>query len=1055
MFINLPAYTRIKLTKMASVCLNLYPTVKGYIGKISYDGNENKIKNNDNVVTIVILDRSGSMESNVERLVNGLLPDTFAKLGYKETDKITLILFDDYIKVFDEELQFYRTANIKTRGGRTFMAEAVRHMYLHVVNNCKGKKIRLLTVSDGELHDQYETLTAATNCSEILKDTNIVNSQAVRLFTSLQQPDTRGLASVLQINNINKASLIDINCNNSNDNIITQFVKLFENDGLDTNTVLTSSNKILLHAPWGNPTDKIHIAVGDNIFWMTEKPSDLIINGKQINVTVCDSLSFDNYGEVLKNKIDYYLNQIKVLKVVNTGSSINEIKNIVNYFSELEKYMELSDMKMKGNLDGTGLKSRIEYFKNKIFKQTKSVSMQMSKLQNDALVGQFNSAQQADYLRSIDNSKNSKGLAKRAVTNGLDFDSNVRNEVKNMSDHIHELADIDDSEHIVSFYSQDTTLGGIKAVCELVNEGIIESMGANDILQLINIVGVPCDAEIGEFVDPMTWRVRKIFTGCFVSLSDVLAAYVTSDGKTLKTIYGNNDIVNVIPIFEDDKVHQFMRKHAPLILEYTCSIGMRRVISDIPMTYGYTVCAAVWRMIEELNDSKTDVNIDIFVKFVKTFKVAVGGYFDHIMQYLVDQDNKMSYYIANNGVTNMINPLIKLSSTGDTNNMTRIMRALYSYEVVQIVKRKFKKNDNADLLMIADLNKLIGIDLDKYKTNTKPLFEDEGTPDFHDLHHENTLLLDEYIKSLWYIDYLTLLPEFLGAVFKDNPSEHIKKIQKMDNDSIKKSLGIDYDLRTFQMYNIMQALLYNTKAKRVDKEACKMKIIDLGNKDNADNMASEYIKKQYIDKYQSDVSIKSKNEKEKLSEILVDSLIKDNTIGRFITLMKDGITKAKTTAHITNSSSLGFIGLKNKLLNLDNDVPLRLEKLEIILLGRDDKNNIVWNLGNTLRTKLQQFKDVFTTVSDPEIWNILLDKYKTRDMHVYREDENRHGHSNEKPSYFVWKYKSTDDLAQNVTAEELAEYKSIHKYCCFPFAVVNKRKADKEAKKQQSQELAY
>jgi hypothetical protein len=67
-----------------------------------------------------------------------------------------------------------------------------------------------------------------------------------------------------------------------------------------------------------------------------------------------------------------------------------------------------------------------------------------------------------------------------------------------------------------------------------------------------------------------------------VSLSDVLT--VLDMGQKLKHPYNTEEIINVIPIFDDDRIHKFLRKYAPTILEYICSIGMRRIISDIPNT---------------------------------------------------------------------------------------------------------------------------------------------------------------------------------------------------------------------------------------------------------------------------------------------------------------------------------------------------------------------------------------------------------------------------------------------------------------------------------------
>ncbi|CAF1550070.1 unnamed protein product, partial [Adineta steineri] len=245
--------------------------------------------------------------------------------------------------------------------------------------------------------------------------------------------------------------------------------------------------------------------------------------------------------------------------------------------------------------------------------------------------------------------------------------------VRIMAEHIHELQDINDNDHLVSFFSQDTTLGGIRTVCELVTDNILDDIDANDILRMINIVGVGCSGPIGEFPDPMTWRVNEIYVGCYVSLSDVLTAFIQSQGRSLQAPAINKDITNVIPIIEDERIAKFLQKYAPSLLEYTCSIGMRRLLADVPMTAGYTICAGVWKLIEDLNINKSEIHLKTFNEVVKTYEIVVGNYFQHIMPYIKQQqNNQLSYYIANNGTTNMISPFIKLYRENDTTKLEQI-----------------------------------------------------------------------------------------------------------------------------------------------------------------------------------------------------------------------------------------------------------------------------------------------------------------------------------------------------------------------------------------------
>lgn len=1013
------------------ISINLYPSNDGYIGKIYVPTSvvSNNYSSVDNCDTYVILDRSGSMGNSVPRLVNKILPNVFTKLNYKADNKIKLITFDEYVDIYNNTISDISKLNIQARGC-TYMCTAIDK--LNNMIHLEGKKnIRILTISDGELHDQDRTVNMSSSIATYLKNNYRINSQAVRFFTSSQQPDTRGLSSVLQFNSVQEAKLIDINYTMANVSIINSIVSLFENDSLIRNYTMKFNEPIVMKTPWDEPTNSIQLSEGDNTVWFKSIPKDFA-GSDHIKIQICDNLSIDNFEIILKEKINYYINQLKLLKVVNTDQANKEISNIMRYFSELDKSILQADSDLIKLLGDNSLRGRIEYFKNVIKKRNKSIIIKMAEIANDQKIALLNSAQQAEYLRTVDVSKNTKGLARRALENDINFDEVARKEVRNMKIHLHELKDIDDRDHTTSFYSQDTTLGGIRAICEFVDNNLIDDMNVNDILKIINIVGVACDGVIGDYPDAMTWRVDEMFTGCYVSISDILTAYIASGGKALKAVGSEKEIKNVIPIFDDQRVHKFLRKYAPTLLEYTCSIGMRRIIADVPMTFAYTICAGIWKLIEDINSDKSEINIRTLIKLVEGYKVATGSYFDYIMEYINEQDSKLSYYLGNNGVTNMIRPMLKLIEQGNTTNMNSIMRALYNYEIYQATKRLYKGLLNSEDKITETLYKLLGIDFDKYKTPIKPLFEKENPVFYNDIH----ICEDELkrlINTFWYANYLTILPDIFTAIQQPDPIKAIRNIPRITPDSMCKAFNITYDLRTFQLFNIVQCLIYNNKSKRVDSENNKMKIIDLSDYKVADAFVRDYVQRQYIAKYQSELSHKSRLEKEELIKIMVDKITKTDDINEMIEFMINGITKENINVKIVNTSSIGYIDLKTRLLDTTIMIPNRCDKLKILLMGRDNKDNIVWNNGNVLFTDLKEFANVFTKEGKDDEWKIIKEEYMKRKLHIYRGDtskENRHGHSNDKPSYWAYGYQTIEDMAKNISVEDWQKYKTIHYNCC-------------------------
>src|SRR5690606_32623005 len=150
-----------------------------------------------------------------------------------------------------------------------------------------------------------------------------------------------------------------------------------------------------------------------------------------------------------------------------------------------------------------------------------------------------------------------------------------------------------------------------------------------------------------------------------------------------------------------------------------------------------------------------------------------------------------------------------------------------------------------------------GIDYEKYSTPIPAYFEIDEFPVFYDNAHINEAKLDQMIKDTWYIDYVTLLPTQLSGVYSDDSVENISKIPNMCEETIKKALDIDFDVRTFKFYNFVQSLMYHNKAIRVDDDNKKMKIIDLGKQDVSEKFVKQYIRSQYNNKYALDLLNKS------------------------------------------------------------------------------------------------------------------------------------------------------------------------------------------------------
>ncbi|ORY32426.1 hypothetical protein BCR33DRAFT_771424 [Rhizoclosmatium globosum] len=1056
--------------------VHLYPTHNGKMAVIDYKPSVAIDPKPVLPIPIILLDNSGSMGDEVPRLANRILPMMLQSLGYDVNFPVTLITFESTSKIYHTTVAKLRAVRVHAAGG-TSLAPGIHNLaavLLELASRSeKPQAIRLLTVSDGAISDTDQALKAAENLSKWASEYSLrINSQAIRFISSkYANPDTRALCSLLQLNNTtDTATAVDIHSNWSGDKIIPAFLDVFlgssEQSVLAT---LTTSSSVLKQTPWQTETvSSIDLNEGVNCFWVSESfsASKLKVSGiDPTEIKVVDhklsDIHWRKYEALLKDKIDAFINQIKILKVLDTSEARTKINSICTYFEGLDRFIvarQLGEGMSSEIVTNEGsLKRRIARMRAVVEKRSKSVLQKLLEIANDDKVGQLNSAQQAAYLRTVNATKNAKGLAKRALNSlsGLDFDEVARQEVIQMHAHLHELEDVDDSDHERSFFSLETTLGGIRAVCELVDDGFIYEMSCHEILELLNIVGVPCEHPIHEYPDAMTFRVDKIHLGSFISLSDVLVHQVQGGGAPLFTPGSNEAITNAIPVFEDERIARFYRKYAPKLLEFTASIGMRRMIAEVPMTFGYTILAGFWKLVEMTSVNKTELCAKILVNVFNSIQPCIGGYFNHLLPLFEStQVEGMAMNIGGDGIATALVPIIHHLKKSEpkavylTNVLPKALRALYSFEVWATIRRMYRHQEQPDKIITALLDKLLEINLDKTRYEVQPPFELEPEIiQFNQSYSANEACLFELCSRFKFLNNICLMgPVFEILCGSGTLAEKIAQIQtdvpERTVKTLASSMNITYGFKDFQLFNVVQALLFETKSTRIDEATGKVLLPDLIDKATGVTMIKEYIRKRHEKQYQVDLKIKSDQENAILTADLVNLLVKTSDIRVYCDTFKNGLSKGNCTVQIANPASPGFTELMDRLLNVSGpEVPLQVAKVWVLLLGCKPANKkknetvgpAVWNGGNVLGfVELDKFKAVFVHYGKATEWDSAAAEYKARRLYQYRSSShpNRHGHFNDKPSYWALGYASLSDMKASVSKEEFARYVEAHAGCC-------------------------
>ncbi|EPZ35478.1 hypothetical protein O9G_005015 [Rozella allomycis CSF55] len=1019
--------------------MEFYQTSDGFLGKILV--NESG-KATQKTPFIIILDISGSMCHHASRMANQILPKALSSLNYDLSDLITFITFTCKSEKKCLKISDLARYEIGHQGG-TSMA-GVMPLLSGQLCVTQGSHVRILTISDGEIFDQKETQDAAQSVKETVDKMGLkVSSQSIRLFTSnYGQPDTRALCSLLQLNNSNTLfSIVDINANDSIEAIASEIVKLFDNDGFSFGTVdLCCGKAIMKLEPWkASGTNKVQLSAGQNFIWFDELPEQpLTLDGKivEMNMNV-NSLSRDEYAMLVNAKMEAFLQKIKLLKVINTDNSRAELQEITSYFNKMAVWcvsLPESVDELGSKFDELKLKDRLKILKRNVNKQKKALDLLFAEIANNDRVEKLNASQQAEYLRSA-SGKTAKGLARRAMAcdNQLDFDAIVRQEVRMMHSNIHELNGIDDSNHRVSFISQETTLEGIKTVCALVDDESIEMASALEILLLFNIVGVPCEAPVGDYPDPMTWRLNDIHFDCHVSVADLLVA-AKEKSNNIYTPGSKRPIVNAIPIFDDLRILNFLMKHAPTMMEYLASLGMRRMISYVPYTFGSSIANSCYKMIEILNKDKSTVKIETFLMLVDQLSIVMKSNCRKLVPFLTAESNNstMAFDIGTYfGVSHLIAPLSECLTNDSLKELPRILRSTYSYELWNIIRKRFKTEDRNEVM-----KKLLNLDLEKYGIPLQEYFVEEPNDPYSTFSYDrNIAFAQEVFSDFSKIELLAVLPEYLAVANSKtlNINEKIERIKQIDENSdelVCSKLEIS-DLPFFRFINVFQALHYFTLDSRiadVDLDTRKVTFPDPGCFSAIEKVLYNKAKSFYANDYSVRVKEKKQKEIEILSNELAMLMLNETSFDKFLKLFKEGISKGCRSFKFSDAYQVGVNLLIESLLQSEKIYPHHAQKLIVLVTGKylDEE---IWNKGNGIRvTDTSLVERLLVDLNRED----LIEYYLANrcNIHHYRELPNRHSHSNDKPSYWAMGFANLQDLKNSVSLQTWEEYKALHIGCC-------------------------
>ena len=146
---NIPEYT-----------MKLHKSKVGYVAELYINTIAGKSAKSNDIELIMIVDRSGSMGQSYTKLFKKIMPLLLEKINYPKDKKVHFITFDsniEYRKLTKEE---FINAGKENARGCTYMQGVFAELEKILVN--PNSSYRILTLSDGELHDTKPTSNTAS-----------------------------------------------------------------------------------------------------------------------------------------------------------------------------------------------------------------------------------------------------------------------------------------------------------------------------------------------------------------------------------------------------------------------------------------------------------------------------------------------------------------------------------------------------------------------------------------------------------------------------------------------------------------------------------------------------------------------------------------------------------------------------------------------------------------------------------------------------------------------------------------------------------------------------
>jgi hypothetical protein len=824
-----------------------------------------------------------------------------------------------------------------------------------------GGLTQFMVISDGQVHDLKEY----SNWGNVLRNQEwllrfIQNQsslsgtiQAAGMRIS-QDGDTQAVSCFFKFHNHSTCAPMLLDSAYSESDIQVGLLQMFENfkQGCRISQIVVTG---LVALDCVIPMQGT-ISVGPNQIFIAR--GDVLVNGLSLKLVDKSALPAD--------QVEQYLEQlehrIRTLKVLGTNLDIKRINTFVNNVGSivLQPLDETKDF--RGQVRAVMRASQSRY---------KTIIVGIQQLLNLNNVDRFNAQQQADFLRQVDSSSASgRRLAKRHYE-ADDPETLIRTAIGKMMNNFRDGKNKAGS--VQSFLSLASTGEIIHDAVEefRLNKDAYENLGVMDLLRCIGAVGIAFTANVGDYPDPWSFRVKDVWFGQYLAQPDLINAFTT--GTPIGPAgYPDQVITGCDPMgFADDMSTVRFYCHSG-ISRFHASVFMRRVIAVIPKDALAMKSAVLMRMQDLAAATPSELRVADTLTNLNTLRAIAPV--DLFSPEFLENPLDPKLWVAETGITNVL----KVFSWACISNLDKdCLRDLYRHmcqlDLYYVVCGKFQTQALDERAPI--VQSLLGIDFTKGVRPTPP---GEPEPEPQDIVYPKLYDVDaSYLRAIQWLDSecfdrWTRLIRWRMATDGTNDPQIIVNRLKQKHPYI--------DIRSGLLHTIIAALT----ARDLSDYLVKL--------DNS-GLITQVVSEQYRQNYNERLKHKHHIEETRRLRLAIDRLTWACDIDEFIDILK---------REIPNSDGHAFKDLL-KTLAETVQVPILSEKVWVMAFGRHPECDLaltVWNHGNLAghydRKALQKL------LTDA---GLRTDKYldAVRRLgyvgHVYRESDipNRHGHCNSNP----------------------------------------------------------